>query len=437
MKKGENDLSKPRFTVIIPVRNRSSYLYQTLRTCSNQDYVNLEIIVSDDYSTDDTKEMVEAFIKLDPRIKYIRPSDVENVGMLDNFEFALNHVKEGFVIALGGDDGLMPNSILKMWEILQETNREILCWPTDAYFYPCQKVRNGQLVLQAKRFNREEEYRIIDSKTFLARQSDHLFYISDVESPMIYVKGVISTKVIDRVKSRSKNGKFYNCSTPDGYSGIVVAGEVKDWAFYNKPLSIHGVSPTSQGLGYLTKSEDAKQHSEGFFKKAKSIPMHSDLSFQEYSPLITLMTADFLLTTRDLPGWPGFFAPIDYKKLIVNSIKELEDGLFPEDRLSREIEIIKNIAIKHKLLGFFEDVLKKSYRNGRNPLEGNAISPRLVYLDAKDFKVNNVFEASYFIQSIRNVYPRVGIKLLTSMLINSLKYRFLSFVKKSKLSNHV
>lgn len=437
MKKFENELSQPRFTVIIPVRNRSLYLYQTLRTCSNQNYENLEIIVSDDYSMDDTREMVEAFIKLDPRIKYVKPSDVENVGMLDNFEFALNHVKEGYVIALGGDDGLMPNGIAKMWEILKKTNREVLCWPTDAYFYPCQKVANGQLVLQAKRFSQEEEFRIVDSKTFLARQSDNLFYISDVESPMIYVKGVISTSVIDRVKSHSKDGKFYTCSTPDGYSGIVVAGEVEDWVFYNKPLSIHGVSPTSQGLGYLTKGDDAKLHSESFFKKAKSIPMHSELASQEYSPLITIMTADFLLTARDLPGWPGTVAPIDYRKLIVNSLKELEDGHFPEDRLSREIEIIRNIANKHNLLDYFEDVLKKSYRNGRSPLEGNAISPRLVYLDAKDFKVNNVFEASYFIQCMRNIYPRLGLKLITSMLVNSLRYRLLSFKKKAKLSNYV
>ena len=437
MKKIDMELRNPRFTVIIPVLNRSSYLYHTLRTCSNQNYVNLEIIVSDDCSIDDTKRMVDSFSKLDPRISYIRPSDTENVGMLNNFEFALNHVKEGYVIALGGDDALMPDSISKMWEILQETNREILCWPTDAYIYPCQDIINGQLVLQAKGFKLEEEYRIIDSNTFLARQSEHLFYISDVESPMIYVKGVISTKVVDRVKSRSKDGKFYTCSTPDGYSGIVVAGEVKDWVFYNKPLSIHGVSPSSQGFGYLTKSESAQQHSESFFIKAKSIPMHPELAFQEYSPLITLMTADFLLTARDIPGWPGTIVPIDYRKLIVNAVKELEDGLYPEAKLSRELEIIRNIAIKHDLLYYFEKVLERSFRNGRSRLVGNAISPRLVYLDAKRFKVNNVFEASYFIKNTRNIYPIFGIKLIMSMLVNSFKYRLLSFKKKAKLSSYV
>ncbi|MEY2702898.1 MAG: hypothetical protein RLY43_1536, partial [Bacteroidota bacterium] len=72
--------------------------------------------------------------------------------------------------------------------------------------------------------------------------------------------------------------------------------------------------------------------------------MHSELGSQPYSPLISLMTADFLLTARDLPGWQGKFSPIDYKKLLSIAIKEIEDGLFPEDRVLRELNILFKIA---------------------------------------------------------------------------------------------
>ena len=48
---------------------------------------------------------------------------------------------------------------------------------------------------------------------------------------MIYVKSVISTDVIERVKARSNEGKFYTCSTPDGYSGIVVAVKLRTGFF--------------------------------------------------------------------------------------------------------------------------------------------------------------------------------------------------------------
>ena len=44
----------PRFTVIIPQKDRAEYLIHTLRTCMIQDYPNFEIIVGDDCSEDNT-----------------------------------------------------------------------------------------------------------------------------------------------------------------------------------------------------------------------------------------------------------------------------------------------------------------------------------------------------------------------------------------------
>ena len=58
-----------KFSVIIPTRERSDTLQSSLKTCVGQDYDNLEIIVSDNFSTDNTREVVESFD--DPRIRYI------------------------------------------------------------------------------------------------------------------------------------------------------------------------------------------------------------------------------------------------------------------------------------------------------------------------------------------------------------------------------
>ena len=61
--------SNPLFTVIIPTKDRAKYLFHTLRTCTIQDYDNLEIIVSDDGSTDNTREVVEEAASKDPRVR--------------------------------------------------------------------------------------------------------------------------------------------------------------------------------------------------------------------------------------------------------------------------------------------------------------------------------------------------------------------------------
>jgi glycosyltransferase involved in cell wall biosynthesis len=96
---------KPLFTIIIPTKDRASYLIDTIRTCINQNYKNLEIIISDDASSDNTKELVQEFVNTDKRVKYVR-RDIP-LGMRLNFEKTLELVKPGFVLALGGDDGLM------------------------------------------------------------------------------------------------------------------------------------------------------------------------------------------------------------------------------------------------------------------------------------------------------------------------------------------
>jgi len=107
----------PKFTVIIPQKDREEYLVHTLRTCMIQDYPNFDVIVGDDCSEDNTVELVKELQKQDSRIKLMAHD--RHVGMRDNFELALAQVKEGYVMALGGDDGLLPGCIWKMYHILK------------------------------------------------------------------------------------------------------------------------------------------------------------------------------------------------------------------------------------------------------------------------------------------------------------------------------
>lgn len=63
--KGVKDVktTKPRITVIIPVRNEASNIYHLLKDLEAQSYTDFEIVVIDDESSDNTKEIVEAFIE--------------------------------------------------------------------------------------------------------------------------------------------------------------------------------------------------------------------------------------------------------------------------------------------------------------------------------------------------------------------------------------
>jgi glycosyltransferase involved in cell wall biosynthesis len=389
-----------------------------------QNYEHLEVLVSDDGSADNTREVVEEASRLDSRIRYIKPSSGE--GMLNNFEYALHQVKPGFVMALGGDDGLLPDGIKGMSNTLRETGKELLAWAAPTYYYPGIRGIDGQLCIY-----REKGTKIVDSHQFLSRQAKSLRYSSDRESPMFYVKGVASTELVERVRKRTPNGRFYSCPTPDGYSGIVLAGEVDCYAYSGKPFSIFGVSPDSYGLTYLSNKDGAKERSQKFYENVSSRPMHAELASQPYSPLITLMTVDYLLTAKDLPGWKGSFSPIDYRQVLCKGLLELSFGKYGEERIGRELGILYQIAAQHGLGDFFrKKVLSSNRYIQRQHFTGNGVNSYGFYLDGQTYHLNNIFDAAYAAQNISQVYSDLtSWRPLTSAIIRSLVYRLHSMRK--------
>lgn len=411
-----NDTS-PLFTVIIPTKNRAKFLYHTLQTCMSQEYERLEVIVSDDGSTENNREVVEAAAGIDSRIRFLAHN--QGLGMRDNFEFALRQAKPGYVIALGGDDGLLPAGIQDMRDVLRDTRTELLAWPAPVYSYPGVHSANGQLMIY-----RRKGTRIIDSSDFLRRQAGNLHYLSDLESPMFYVKGVASTRLIDKVRSRSPDGRFYSCPTPDGYSGIVLAGETPQFAFSGRPFSIYGLSPDSQGVAYLSDGEKAKKSSEAFFGSIASRPMHRNLAFQPYSPLITLMTVDYLLTAKDLPGWSGTVPPINFRQVLTKGLRELAHGLYGDDRICRELGILNQIAEMHGLGEFFRELVRTSKRGKKRELfHGTGINASAMLLDARTYGLHNIVDAAYAAKFIYQAFCDLTPSSVLDVVARSVLYR--------------
>jgi glycosyltransferase involved in cell wall biosynthesis len=411
----------PLFTVVIPTRDRAPYLEKTLLTCRLQTYPNFEVVVSDDGSVDDTRQVVERASAGDGRIRYVTPG--KTVGMRDNFEFALNHVKPGFVMALGGDDGLLPRALEGMRDALQRTGQELLTWPCPVFNYAGARTPTPQLILPFS-----SGLRIVNSSQVLARQARELSYVNDEELPMFYVKGVASTRLVDRVRSRSVENRFYVCSTPDGYSGIVLAGETETFAFSGIPFSIFGASPTSQGIAYVSSNTAAKEQSGDFFRRAVDVPMHRELGSQPYSPLISLMTADFLLHARDLPGWPGKFEPIRTENLLAKAVAELAHGLYSEDRLVRELAILSRIAEYHGLRNEFRNQVRRTRRSApKEAFSGSGIRPGSAFFDGVSFGLHDIVDAAYFTALIRHARSALSLSSGMSVIQRSLEYRLRSY----------
>lgn len=95
-------------TIGIPTYNRADgFLRHTLESVMAQTYKNLEIIVSDNCSQDNTEEVVKKYD--DSRVKYIRHNT--NIGPLGNSNFCLNQAKGEYFLQLHDDDAIDPDFI--------------------------------------------------------------------------------------------------------------------------------------------------------------------------------------------------------------------------------------------------------------------------------------------------------------------------------------
>ena len=63
-------------TIAIPVFNGGEYLKEAIESVINQDYKDLEILISDNASSDETEEIGRNYSQIDNRIKYIRQKKI-------------------------------------------------------------------------------------------------------------------------------------------------------------------------------------------------------------------------------------------------------------------------------------------------------------------------------------------------------------------------
>jgi glycosyltransferase involved in cell wall biosynthesis len=101
--------SPPRVTVGVPTYNRAESLARALESVLSQTYADLELVVSDNASTDGTPATCATFAERDKRVRAVRQP--KNVGLTENFNRLLGEATGEFVMVLADDDWLEPTYV--------------------------------------------------------------------------------------------------------------------------------------------------------------------------------------------------------------------------------------------------------------------------------------------------------------------------------------
>ncbi|MDH7445525.1 glycosyltransferase family 2 protein [Aquimarina sp. 2201CG14-23] len=149
-----NNISLPLVSVIIPAFNASNYIEETLVSVCNQEYPNIEIIVVDDGSEDDTSNIVKQF-----DATYIYQ---ENKGLSSAMNTGFTAAKGAFIASVDADDLWLPKKISLQMELFQaDPSLDMVFCHIEQFL--CPKIKESE-----QRFFIPEQSKVLPGYTSIA-----------------------------------------------------------------------------------------------------------------------------------------------------------------------------------------------------------------------------------------------------------------------------
>lgn len=309
------------FTVVIPTRDRANTLKYSLGTVTSQDHDDLEILVSDNASVDNTRDVVFSFN--DKRIKYINTG--RRLSMTASFEFAFSQVKPGYLISIGDDDGIPAGAIRRAAEIVKETGAAAITTDRAQYDWPGMPAnRQNQILFSTrkgwKKRNTEDYYPAVLNKR-----------LSYYEIPLLY-HCYIATDVLHAVRARL--GGLFHSQQLDIYSAMLMGGFVQKYVHSFEPLVINGASTKSNGAQHFGEVKDDSEIKK--WNSETDIPLRKPFRFARSHRYMTL---EAFLQARDLLPELDLYKP-DIEEIFTASLADMElEGNQSDNAIVREVAL--------------------------------------------------------------------------------------------------
>ncbi len=206
-------IPKPLISVIIPAHNNKKTIGVAIESITRQTWQNLEVLVVDDNSTDDTKSVVMPFVQKDPRVKYFSlPTDDPervnkrgrniNAGYMSR-NYGFEKAKGEFITFQDADDASFVNRIEVQYELLiyHKATHMTLDW---------QKFDEKYL---GKKFNARQF--ILDHKNLIVRPNEILDLARETKGIFLKFLPQLSRKIdFEWKRARILNKLFFGSLAP-------------------------------------------------------------------------------------------------------------------------------------------------------------------------------------------------------------------------------
>lgn len=257
--------SRPVFSIVIPTRDRPTLLRHAITTALAQTFGDFEVVVSDNGSGPETREVITSFA--DPRLRSVRID--EGIGAADSWEFACAQASGEWVALLSDDDALVPSTLALVAALVEGDAPPVIAFRKAWYVHPDVEpawphaAEINHLTMRPCSGRVEE----VDSRAELAR----FFRAEQREAIPGMSNAVVHRDVLARV--RNEAGRLFRNPDPAAVACAAFLALEPWYLAVEIPLNIEGISRTNVSSGFRDGIEGASDsvreyHSEELFTEA-------------------------------------------------------------------------------------------------------------------------------------------------------------------------
>jgi hypothetical protein len=282
-------MAEPRFSVVIPTRDRADTLRVTLRTCVEQDFDDYEVVVCDNCGGPATREAVEDCGS--PRVRCVRPPRL--LSMSSNWELAVSEARGEYLILLGDDDALLSHALPELDGLIGRGRPRAVRWTSTYYSWPTIDLPGQGNYL---RIPLGREVRAVDAKPAIAAAAR--FEACYTTLPMLYHNAAVRRDLVEELRARA--GRVFGCAIPDVYTAFALAYLAGSFLSLDAPMTVAGTSGGSFGVANLFhRGRRARDHEFRTLNAQEGLPTDPrvpDLPIFPYVPV----AESFLLAKAQL-----------------------------------------------------------------------------------------------------------------------------------------
>lgn len=260
----------PLVTVICLCYNHGAYVVESLNSVINQFYSPIQLIIIDDFSTDNSKAIIEDWLKQHSSIEFI--SNDTNLGNTKSFNKALKLAKGEYVIDLAADDALLPHCVMTQISAFQNST-----FKNVGVVYG-----NAELILENGSFD-SYYFAVNTQKKVVKKRITGDIYknvLSDFHS-MCSVSAMIKKSVFDHLEGYDESLAY------EDLDFWIRASRIYEFDFIDEPIMQKRIVSNSLATNFYKKNNDQTKridHSTYFILK-KAIQLNQskqeDLAIQK------------------------------------------------------------------------------------------------------------------------------------------------------------